>query len=115
MSAAWIIEDVDVFEEGDFDVPAGLPASAPDQFGLEGFEKVLDGGVIIAIAFAAHRRCQPVFTQDFLIVVRTVLAAPVAMMNASLWWSSQSDGHVQGADRQVLLHAVADGPSDHPP
>ncbi len=26
------------------------------------------------------------------------------MMNASLWWPSQGDGHVQGADRQVLLH-----------
>ena len=115
MSAARIVEAVDVFEEGDFDLSAGRPVAAPDHFGLEGFEKALDGGVIIAIAFAAHRCRQAMFAQDFLVVVRTVLAAPVAMMNASLWWSSQGDGHVQGADRQVLLHAVADGPSDHPP
>jgi hypothetical protein len=54
-----------------------------------------------------------VFAQDLLIVVRTVLAAPVGVMNASLGWPAQGDGHVQGTDRQVLLHVVADGPSDH--
>ena len=34
MSAAGIIEAVDVFEEGDFDVTGGVPVVAPDQFGF---------------------------------------------------------------------------------
>ena len=53
-------------------------------------------------------------SQDFLIVVRTVLAASIRMMNASLGRPTQGDGHVQRADRQVLLHPVADGPTYHP-
>ena len=55
MSAAGIIEAVDVFEEGDFDVPPGMPVSAPDQFGLEGFEEALDGRVVITVSLPAHR------------------------------------------------------------
>jgi hypothetical protein len=56
VSASGVIENVDVFQEGDFHFPTGLPISTPDQFGLEGFEKALDGRVVIAIALATHRR-----------------------------------------------------------
>src|SRR6056297_3915410 len=53
--------------------------------------------------------------QDFLIVVGTVLAAAVRVMDATLRWSPQRNSHVQRADRKVTLHAIADGPADHPP
>ena len=53
--AAGVVEAVDVFEEGDFDVPPGMPVSAPDQFGLEGFEEALDGRVVITVSLPAHR------------------------------------------------------------
>ena len=67
MSAAGVIEAVDVFEKGNFDLPAGLPVSAPNHFRLEGFEKALDGSIVIAVTFAAHRCRQAVFAQDFLV------------------------------------------------
>src|SRR6056297_3390124 len=51
--------------------------------------------------------------QDFLIVVGTVLAAAVRVMDATLRWSPQRNSHVQRAE--VTLHAIADGPADHPP
>ena len=54
VSAAWVVEAVDVFEEGEFDLSAGLLVPSLYDFGLEGFEKALDGGIIMAIAFAAH-------------------------------------------------------------
>ena len=54
------------------------------------------------------------FAQDLLVIMRTILAASVAVMDASLRWPAQGDRHVQGADRQVFLHTVADGPTDHP-
>ena len=85
--AAWVVEAVDVFEEGDFDLPAGLPASAPGPFGFEGFEETFDGsprhwacsngahGSIIAVAFAAHGRLQAMLAKDLLVVVRTISAA----------------------------------------
>ena len=39
MAAAWIIEAVDVLEDGGFCLPTGFPRPAPDQPGLDGFEE----------------------------------------------------------------------------
>ncbi len=36
-------------------------------------------------------------------------------MNAAWWWPSDRDGHVQRPQGEILLHAVADGPSDDAP
>lgn len=58
MSAAEVIESVDVFEEGNFDLPAGLPVSAPNHFRLKGFEKALDSSVVVAISLSTHGRGQ---------------------------------------------------------
>ena len=56
MSAAGVIEAVDVLEYGGFGLPAGFPRRAPDQLGLDALEESLDGSVVIAVAFAAHRK-----------------------------------------------------------
>ena len=69
MSTARIVEAVDVFENGDFDLSSCLPVSAPDHFGFEGFEKAFDSCVVIAIALSAHGCCQTVFSKDLLIVM----------------------------------------------
>jgi hypothetical protein len=71
--AAGIVEAVDVLEEGNFDLSAGEPVSAPDQFGLEGFEEAFDGRVVITISLAAHRRHQTMVSQGFLVVMGAVL------------------------------------------
>ena len=85
--AAWVVEAVDVFEEGNFDLTAGLPASAPDQLRFEGFEETFDGsprhwactngahGSIIAVSRSAHGRLQAMLAKDLLVVVRTISAA----------------------------------------
>ena len=54
-------------------------------------------------------------TQDLLVVMRTVLTAPVAVEDAAFGWRSESDGHFQGPDRQVPLHAIADSPTNDTP
>ena len=69
MPTTRVVEAVDVFESGHFDLSAGLPVSAPDHFCLEGFEKTLDSCVVIAVAFPAHGWRQAVFSQDFLVIV----------------------------------------------
>ena len=110
-------------EEGDFDPSAGLPVSVPDHFGLEGIEKALDGcprhwartngtpGAIIAVAFSTHGRRQAVFSQDFLVIVCAVLATAIRVVNAVLWGPAQGNRHVQGTDRQIIFHPIADGPA----
>ena len=93
MPTARIVEAVDVFENGDFDLSSCLPVSAPDHFGLEGFEKALDSCVVIAVALSAH-------------------ALPDSgCLNPR---EGTLSGHVQCADRQVLLHPVTDDPTDYP-
>ena len=73
MFPARIVEAVDVFEEGDLDLATGLPVAAPDEFSLQGFEEAFDGGIVVAIAFSAHRYLEPMPAQHLLIVVSTVL------------------------------------------
>ena len=51
--------------------------------------------------------------QNLLIVMRAVLRPAIRMMDAVLGRLPQGDGHVQGSNRQVALHAVADCPADH--
>ena len=49
MFAAGVIEAVDVFEEGHFDLTPGLPVVAPDPFGLQRLEEAFDGRIVVAM------------------------------------------------------------------
>ena len=109
MASSRSIEPVYVFKDGHLSLSACFPWPGPDQLGLDGFEESLHGGVVVTIAFAAHRDPEPMLARDFLVVVRTILAAAVGVMDAALWWSPQGNGHVQGLDRQVAFHPVAGG------
>ena len=80
----------------------------PDQLGLDGFEERLDGGVIIAISFTTHRRFEVMLAQDFLVIVRAVLAATIGVMDAAFGWCSERYGHLQCTDRKVAFHPIAD-------
>ena len=128
MFAARVVEAVDVFEEGYFDLTAGLPLATPDQFGFERLEEAFDSGIVVTVAFPTHRHLEPVLAQQLLIVVSAVLRprcpatvclqtvrGAIRVMNAPLWWPSDRDGHVQRPQGQILLHAVADGPTDDAP
>lgn len=51
--------------------------------------------------------------QDLLVVMRTVLAAAITVEDAALGRRPEGNGHLQGPDRQITLHTVADSPADH--
>jgi hypothetical protein len=109
------MEAVDVLEDGGFGLVTRFPRSAPDQLGLDRLEEGLKGCVVITVAFSAHRRLEPMLTQDILVVVGAVLAAAIAVEDAAARRGSQGDGHLQRPDRQIPLHAVAYGPADDAP
>ncbi len=46
---------IDVLKEGVDDLAARCSSMPPNQFGLEGFEEGFDGGIVVAVSFAAHR------------------------------------------------------------
>ena len=84
VSAAGIMKAVDVFKDRHLSLPPGFPRPPPDQLGLDGLEERLDGGIVITIALAAHGHSKTTRAQDHLVVMRTVLATPVAVKDASL-------------------------------
>lgn len=59
MSSPWITKAVDILEDRLFDLSARRPWSVPDQLGVGGLEECLDRGVVVAIAFTAHRHSKP--------------------------------------------------------
>ena len=68
MPTARVIEVVDVWEDGRLSLPTGFPGSSPDQLGLDCLEEGLDSGIVVAVAFAAQRGLEAVFTQDLRVV-----------------------------------------------
>ena len=68
MTAAWIVEAIDVFEDRHISLSAEVPRVSPDQFGLDRFEEGFNGG-IKAISLAAYGYLQAMLAQYFLIVV----------------------------------------------
>ena len=62
MFASRVVEAVDVFEEGDLDLPAGLPVTPPDEFRPQRFEEAFDSGIVVTIALAAHRNPEAVLS-----------------------------------------------------
>lgn len=54
----------------------------PDQSGLYGFEERFDGSIVVTIALAAHGHLEAMLAQDLLIIMRTILAAAIRMVDA---------------------------------
>src|SRR6056297_1947180 len=115
MPTARIVEPVYVFEDHHLGPPRRFPRPPPDRPGPEGFEQRLHGRIVIAIALTAHGRAEAMLAQDLLVVRRAVLADPVAVEDAAFGWRPEGHRHFLGPDRQVTLHAVADGPTNYTP
>lgn len=115
MSSARVVESVDILKERGLCFSPGCPCVPPDQFGFQGFEEGLNGRIIIAITFPAHRHLKSLLAQAFLIVMTAILAAAIGVMNTARCWLTQIDRHVEGTDGEILLHAIADRPADDAP
>lgn len=74
-----------------------------------------DGGVVIAVALAAHRNLEAILAQELLVIVAAILRAAIGVVNAARRRLAQVDGHLQRTDCEVAFHAVADGLADHAP
>jgi hypothetical protein len=54
MPSARVIEAIAILKDGGFGLAVGFQCPAPDQFGLDGFEKRVGNGDSIANALPAH-------------------------------------------------------------
>ena len=99
MTAAWIVETIDVFENGHLSLAPCLPRSPPDQLGFDCLEERFDGGIVVTITLSTHRDHEAVQAQDLLIIVLTILTATVGMVDVFFGRLAERDGHVQRPDR----------------
>ncbi len=87
-------------EKGLFSFRSGSILASTDAFGLQRAEKALYRRVVEAVATATHTSEHAVVRQNFPLVLRGILAAPVAVMNESLVGSALPQGHLQGVGGQ---------------
>mgnify|MGYP004011818701 CR=1 FL=1 len=55
----------------------------PDQFRYDGFEEHFNGVVVVTMSLATYRYPKVVLAQNLLIIVRTLLALTLRVMNAA--------------------------------
>ena len=60
MAATGVVETIDVLEYGSVRLMPRWPALPPDEFCFQGFEKHLDGGIVVTITLADHRWTQAI-------------------------------------------------------
>jgi hypothetical protein len=92
--SAVVVEAIDVLKEGVVNVLAHGLGVSPDQFCLEGLEEGLDDSIVITVASAAHRYLETHFPQPLLIVLGTVLAAPISVVKTAWWRVAKGHGIV---------------------
>lgn len=83
-----------------FSFRSGSILASTDAFGLQRAEKALYRRVVEAVATATHTSEHAVVRQNFPLVLRGILAAPVAVMNESLVGAALPQGHLQGVGGQ---------------
>lgn len=84
----------------------------------EGMIEAVDvaaNGVVVTVPFSAHGGDDLVVGQELSIVARAVLAALVGMMDQPRQRLTRGQCPFQSGQGQVLLHAVAGGPTDDAP
>ena len=103
MPAAGVVEAIDVLEERLCDLVTGGPTVSPNEFCFERFEEGLDGSVVVAVSPSTHRDLEAQVAQSPLIVMRTILAAPVGVMHAAWWGVAKGYRPVQSLQSQITF------------
>ena len=113
MLAPGIVETIYVFKQGHFRLSPCLPHPPPDRISFEGFENGLNNRIIIAISLAVHGYQKAMRFEPFPIIMRAILTATISIMGVTFGWLAQGYRYVERPDRQIALHAVANGPANH--
>src|SRR2546428_647585 len=111
MSTPWVVPAFDEVEDGEARVGLRAEAFAIEQLALERREEALAQGVVVGIAYTAHRRPDASLATAAAEGERRVLAALIRVMN-HLGRSALRDGHVErGQDElgaKMRFHRPAD-------
>ena len=109
MTPLSVVEDLNIFKDG---LPGFCSRFKPVeeyQFVLNGAKKGLCGGIIVAIAFAAHAGKKAVFLKQFLKVLAGILGTSVGVMDQSSLGAMPLDGLFHGFDHEIPGHGALQG------
>lgn len=111
---ASVVEPVDPFERGVLDGFEGAPR--PASMDDLGFVETVDGlgeGVVIAVAYAAHRRLDAGLRQALGVLDRKILTAAIAVMDqaAAVDGATVMDRLLQGVEDEGGMGRPADAPA----
>ena len=81
MASPWIVEAIDVMAKCFFGCLSSLVHGAPDELRFDCLEHGFDHRIIITIALAAHGRDHVLSFQEPLIIIRTILATAVRVVD----------------------------------
>ena len=95
VKAGSVVEALDVIEDGGGRFIAGGEVAAVDQLMFEGAPERFHGGVVVAVAPAAHGGDAAVLGQRGPIVCTGILASTIRVMKHTGTGSASPQGHVQ--------------------
>jgi hypothetical protein len=82
-------------------------------FGFQTVKETLHHGIIPTIALSAHTADHAIGIQKFLVIMTSILAAAIRMMNQSLCRLSPPVGHQKGFYDKRCLQTAAHGPPNN--
>src|SRR6476469_7758168 len=95
VSALAVVEGFDVIEDLHASLGAGVEEATIDQLQFEGAPEAFHGGVVIAVASAAHGGDQAGVTQSLAVIAAGVLDATIGMEKQLGRRATMQQGHSQ--------------------
>ena len=88
MQSDWVVEPIDVVDDGSGGLFVGLVFVPVDFLDLEASEETFHRRVVVAVPFAAHALQEVTGGQTVLISETCELRSPITVDDESLWWVS---------------------------
>ena len=115
MESSAVVEGFDVIEDGGAGLGVGSEAMMVDQFVFETAKEGLDEGIIVAVAFAAHRSDQAMLGQDLSISGAGELSSAIGVEDTISRGRTLAKRHAQCADHQCSVEDLVHSPSNYTP
>ncbi len=109
-----VVLAVDVAEGFSSGLLDGFEEAPVEKFGLESGPEAFRLGIVIAIAFSAHRLPKPVHFQKLAKARRTVLAAPVRVDDRVFCDQTSHQSFIECLDHEIVRHSVRHLPARDP-
>ena len=110
-----VVEGFDVIENGSTSLSVTAEVVVIDEFVFESAPEGLDVGIIVAIAFATHRRGKAVLSEHLAISGAGELATAIGVEDELCSWGTLLQSHTQSGDDQLSIEHLMHGPADHAP